>query len=175
MIITNDRAIALKREMDRHLDTPWTPKLDNELHNEIADEYARQLSSVYFIRAVSTGLIKIGVSRNVERRLKALSATDEMALLATIECAPMSIERLLQRRFRHLRVRGEWFRPEKELLDYIEHVSLCQHAAALAVVVEAMAATLTPTCPQGPAFAASPSQIERPLGGPKWALLEHVA
>lgn len=59
---------------------------------------------------------------NVKDRLKALATAhyDELKVLATITNAPAGLEQQLHEKFAALRVRGEWFRAEPELLAYIE-------------------------------------------------------
>jgi predicted DNA-binding protein len=68
--------------------------------------------SVYF--AERDGLIKIGWSYNVPNRIMALRAE----LIGAIP-GDRSIESSVHARFEHLRVHGEWFRPEVDLLAYI--------------------------------------------------------
>lgn len=74
---------------------------------------------VYFIEM--NEFIKIGYSSNLERRIEnlALGHPYEIRLLHDIE-GSFDLETDLHRRFAHIHVRGEWFRKEQELLDYIE-------------------------------------------------------
>jgi hypothetical protein len=79
------------------------------------------LLSLYFIQAES-GLIKIGQSENPHARLKALQqgTAETLALLKIIPPSPTRLtERQIHQKFQHLRVRGEWFRPGPELIDFI--------------------------------------------------------
>ena len=70
---------------------------------------------VYFVRAGSTGPIKIGVARNVESRLKALQIGNhlELRLVAVMECRDRadaySKEAQFHKIFKEKRIRGEWF------------------------------------------------------------------
>jgi hypothetical protein len=75
---------------------------------------------VYFIQQGDTGPIKIGTSRDVKKRLSALQASSPvpLRLLRTIH-GERSREQNLHGQFKHLRMTGEWFRPEPDLLDYI--------------------------------------------------------
>jgi hypothetical protein len=76
---------------------------------------------VYFIRAAKTGAIKIGFSKiDPACRLKQIqvSTPEPLELLAHIAGGPRK-ERALHRRFAALRIRGEWFRPESELLAFV--------------------------------------------------------
>jgi hypothetical protein len=75
--------------------------------------------AVYFIQNTQNGLIKIGSSSNPQKRLSTLqtASAGPMVLLAATSSYT---ESGLHRRFKSLRVRGEWFRPEAELLQLIE-------------------------------------------------------
>jgi hypothetical protein len=79
----------------------------------------RKPESVYFIRAGEDGPVKIGKAWDVIRRLNGLQAACwvELRLLATSQ---ELTERAMHERFAHLRIRGEWFRAESELLEFIK-------------------------------------------------------
>ena len=77
------------------------------------------LRSVYFIQGEVTKLIKIGYTNDVQKRLKALQQSEELTLLKQMDDVPRAYETVLHQRFSHLCARGEWFRPKKELLDFI--------------------------------------------------------
>jgi len=70
---------------------------------------------VYFIRAGNRGAIKIGVARNVERRMATMQTGNafELKLLACIKCNSRNdsliLEKRLHSKFKRQRVRGEWF------------------------------------------------------------------
>lgn len=70
---------------------------------------------VYFMRREV--LIKIGYSNDPDRRAVALGAT----LLAKMSGDSKS-ESLLHRKFQHLWVHGEWFRPGGDLIAFINHL-----------------------------------------------------
>lgn len=81
-------------------------------------------SVVYFIKAATSTLIKIGFTEGaIKCRLSDLQSgsTDLLSLIGTIP-ASRGEENRLHQKFTHLRVFGEWFKPEKELLDYIDSV-----------------------------------------------------
>lgn len=86
-------------------------------------EYAPTVwSGVYFIEAVGTGLVKIGFSRNVKRRMEYLRTTcpHELRPLLLLTDGSPALEAELHRQFAHCRVRGEWFRVEDPaLLEFI--------------------------------------------------------
>lgn len=71
--------------------------------------------SVYF--AERDGLIKIGVSRSPATRCQALRAR----LLGEVE-GDYKTERQFHRRFAHLRVHGEWFAPDLDLIGFIDNL-----------------------------------------------------
>ncbi len=71
--------------------------------------------SVYFAQRKTNGLIKIGWSRSVKVRMSAVRAKVIGAVPGERE-----VELSLHKRFAHLRVRGEWFKPDDELLVYIQ-------------------------------------------------------
>ena len=77
---------------------------------------------VYFVQSGDKhGPIKIGYADNGRSRVSALQTgnPDTLKVLAFIESTSPSMETELHARFAGLRLRGEWFRPEPELLDYI--------------------------------------------------------
>ena len=75
---------------------------------------------VYFIQENGTNAIKIGVSKNAQKRAKELQINmpGEVMLLATVEGGHY-VEGLLHSLFAHAHIRGEWFRPVEELIAYI--------------------------------------------------------
>lgn len=78
-------------------------------------------SLVYLIRMCSpVGEIKIGTTADLTSRLTALRTGSPYALevLAT-RLGGVREEAELHRRFDHLRLQGEWFRPGTDLLDYL--------------------------------------------------------
>lgn len=82
----------------------------------------RKAYSIYFIQVGSTGPIKIGrTSGPVSKRLAGIqtSMPFDLKLIATIPDASFADEKLLHKQFDHLRIRGEWFHPAEELLDWI--------------------------------------------------------
>jgi len=85
---------------------------------EAADQDAirEAMAVVYYIRMRDT--IKIGTTMNMGTRMPSL-VPDE--ILAT-EPGSEPLERLRHKQFAHLRIRGERFRPEQDLLDHIEMI-----------------------------------------------------
>lgn len=85
----------------------------------IVDE-KRQKATVYFVLNKATNLIKIGLASDVKNRLIAIRVNSgcEIELLAT-EQGGIDRERALHERFAALLVRGEWFRDDPSLREYI--------------------------------------------------------
>jgi hypothetical protein len=78
---------------------------------------------VYFVRESGTGAIKIGMSKQLSKRLSELARILPYAidLLATID-GGREVEWALHNRFDHARIQREWFRPVPELLAYIDEI-----------------------------------------------------
>jgi len=85
---------------------------------------------VYFIKSEDMRAIKIGYSNShlgVIRRLKVMKTgnADHLDILTIIDESKFSntlthsLEKFLHIRFKHLKIRGEWFRAEYELLEFI--------------------------------------------------------
>jgi DNA-binding XRE family transcriptional regulator len=80
---------------------------------------------VYFAQD-KNNRIKIGVSYNPTNRIKNLQKEyGDLTVLKTIK-GDHKLETKLHKKFKHLRIINEWFRPEKELLDFIEVQTLCE-------------------------------------------------
>lgn len=85
------------------------------------------ISHVYFVRS-SNGTIKIGVSTDVMRRLASLQTANSARLtLLLIMPGTEEDEQELHRLFADERLRGEWFRPSRRLLRFIDE---CRQLAA---------------------------------------------
>lgn len=99
---------------------PEEPFNDVTVAAQIDDRFDGAMK-VYFVRESGTGAIKIGTSKQLSKRLTELSRILPYAidLLATID-GGREAEWTLHNRFRHARIRGEWFRPVPELLAHIE-------------------------------------------------------
>jgi len=79
---------------------------------------------VYFVQGSEGGLIKIGHTNDIAKRLVSLQTGHPtlLTLLATEQGGP-ELERVLHTRFAHLRGRGEWFANAEELLTYIGNLT----------------------------------------------------
>ncbi len=84
-------------------------------------ERKSRLTSIYFVQEGSKGPIKIGVSAEVACRFSSIQVGNprRLRLLGTAPCYGKQLEIEIHRKFSHLRIRGEWFRPAPELLDFI--------------------------------------------------------
>ncbi len=107
---------------------PWLRE-----HNEWADRVfgpAADESSeppeslVYFIQCGDHGPVKIGFTRSLGARIGQLQR-DQSERLRVLAATPgtFQTERTTHARFAHLRIDGEWFRPEPELLAHIASFS----------------------------------------------------
>jgi hypothetical protein len=76
---------------------------------------------VYFLRAETLGLIKIGFSEKIESRLASLriGRPDALTLLGVISGSTPVTEREVHAQFEGDRVRGEWFHPSDELETFV--------------------------------------------------------
>lgn len=83
--------------------------------------WASREGSMYFIQAGENGPIKIGSSINPEKRrgLLQMGNAEELKVVLAIPGGERR-ERAAHKRFRHLRIRGEWFLPGFQLTSYIE-------------------------------------------------------
>lgn len=80
---------------------------------------------LYFIQGELTGLIKIGKTEsNPADRMRSFQtgSPDRLLLLKSI-CYPkvQNYEKEVHDRFAHLRIHGEWFRPDDDLLLFIKN------------------------------------------------------
>lgn len=87
---------------------------------------------VYFVRAGNKGAIKIGVARDVKKRLATMQTGNpfELKVIALIPCSGVQqafdTERRIHNLFKAKRIRGEWFagdinfRSIRDAIDIIE-------------------------------------------------------
>lgn len=80
----------------------------------------RSRTWLYAIQAGHSGPIKLGLAKNPAERLKTLQTANADTLRPLGAWAVFADEeKLLHAEFDHARLRGEWFRPEPELLETI--------------------------------------------------------
>ncbi len=75
--------------------------------------------TVYFIQCGHNGPVKIGKSDEPLARLRALQSANpyELKLINGIDGASIVEEKLIQKRFQHLRIRGEWYHFDPAMID----------------------------------------------------------
>lgn len=83
---------------------------------------------VYFIRSGDGGPIKIGVSEYPRRRMAGLQTDhyEQLILIGTVS-GGYAREAKLHERFKHLNIRGEWFRAESDLVNAIKEMLYDEH------------------------------------------------
>lgn len=91
------------------------------------DQTAYYHDCVYFILDAKSNAVKIGVSHSVTERMIDVQVgnPNKLKVIAVItlrDSEQGDIEGELHRRFRHFRMRGEWFRYEGELKSFIENL-----------------------------------------------------
>jgi hypothetical protein len=79
---------------------------------------------VYFIQGTYTKNIKIGISASPNKRLKSLQtgASEPLVLLKQLK-GTAEIETYFHQKFGHFNICGEWFRPEPDLMFFIENLT----------------------------------------------------
>jgi len=88
------------------------------------------MSNVYFILDKKSNAVKIGKSNNIEERISDLQTGNSNPLIVEnfIECKSeehsFEFEKELHKKFEHLNIRGEWFKYDSDLIDYIANASI---------------------------------------------------
>ncbi len=83
---------------------------------------------IYFVLNCDSQAVKIGIAKNVMRRLASLqtSSPSELKLLGTIKTKSVNkarkLEQSLHQTFDEYQIRGEWFKAEVKLLKYINEL-----------------------------------------------------
>jgi hypothetical protein len=99
----------------------------NSAYSFEGEKLAHQAHFIYFILNEDSNAIKIGRARDLGKRMKALqtSSSAQLKLVRSIQVngskeAEM-LEKALHRQFREIRIAGEWFKANAELLEYIHN------------------------------------------------------
>ena len=102
------------QEMSKKIDRELSLDVDSRLSNAIN-------GCVYFLLGAKSKRLKIGHSFQVSSRVKTLQASspEELALLKTIP-GSKQLEAKLHEKFAHLRLHGEWFKADTEIMKYIQ-------------------------------------------------------
>lgn len=111
----------LEAEIRRRIHARELERAERESTALLDEIDTRERSAVvYFIRNRDTGAVKIGTTGNITARLNALRLQGglDLELLGTVS-GGRDVEGGLHRLFAVHRVRGEWFNPAPEILDYI--------------------------------------------------------
>ena len=80
---------------------------------------------IYFIQQGDNGPVKIGASKNLEKRLYMLQShnPDLLFLRASFPIVD-GLECSLQERFKDLHIRGEWYKYEEPLVSYMRELPM---------------------------------------------------
>jgi hypothetical protein len=122
------------RKDDPRWDDYWKKKNEikrtERIHKEIQKDYKLNKEAnpkkykgfVYFIQGECGGAIKIGYSKNVSQRLKELQTgyPDVLKVIKMIH-GNEAREALIHEELAGYRLNGEWFRPDKFVLDKIKN------------------------------------------------------
>ena len=78
---------------------------------------------IYFVKA-SNGLIKIGITNDMEIRFKNLKMMSP-CMISLVKCVEgnLTMESKIHKKFNHLRQHGEWFLESDDLLDFIKSIT----------------------------------------------------
>lgn len=100
----------------------------NRSHSLEGEKLAHQACFVYFISNEDSNAIKIGLAKNVSKRLMALqtSSPAKLKLIKAVQVesvkAAKALEESLHKQFCEMRLAGEWFKSEAQLLEYIKQL-----------------------------------------------------
>jgi hypothetical protein len=94
----------------------------NDRHAEFVETLGRK-GVVYYLRRAD-GLIKIGTTGDYRKRLGDLTREHGPLSLLAVQQGYAAEEDEMHKRFAHLRVTGEWFRPAPDLFAWIVHLRL---------------------------------------------------
>jgi hypothetical protein len=117
---------------DPRWDEYWKKKNEEKRAKKIQDEIRRQQELkrqangkrfpgyIYFVQGENGGPIKIGYTKDIAERIRALQTgyPDTLKLLLAIP-GNVAKEQLLHLEFKEYRLHGEWFKPVKKVLDKI--------------------------------------------------------
>lgn len=97
----------------------------NRTHSLDGDKIAHQAHFVYFILNEDSNAIKIVRAKDVEKRIKALqtSSPARLRLIKSVQVEggekAKKLEQSLHKQFHAIRLAGEWFKAESNLLEYV--------------------------------------------------------
>jgi len=125
---------------DPRWDAYWKKRNEEEKAKKITDELKKNnipkftgrlpkdstpKGYIYFVQGEFGGGIKIGYSKAPESRLKQLQTSypDTLKILVLVP-GSNKLEKDYHKEFENIKLNGEWFKPEKELLDVIEKLKV---------------------------------------------------
>lgn len=79
----------------------------------------------YFMRDRRSGLIKIGMSNNPEKRRAQLSGSGALDMEILLTLRDGHLEGCYHKHFADLRVEGEWFNPHPDIFAEIDRLNPC--------------------------------------------------
>ena len=100
----------------------------NRTHSLDGEKLAHQAHFVYFILNEDSNAIKIGRAKNLARRMMSLqtSSPAKLKLIKSVSVEgareAQELERALHQQFSEIRLAGEWFKAEANLLEYISQL-----------------------------------------------------
>jgi predicted GIY-YIG superfamily endonuclease len=100
----------------------------NRTHSLDGEKLAHQAHFVYFILNEDSNAIKIGRAKNLARRMMSLqtSSPAKLKLIKSVQVEgakeAQELERALHQQFSEIRLAGEWFKAEANLLEYISQL-----------------------------------------------------
>ena len=118
--MTGEGVAWIVHKETRGAEMDWSTETETATRCPVSPKREVSKPSVYFVQD-EDGFIKIGYSENVKKRLAHLqtSSRQKLSLIGSVN-GDKNLESLFHRVFRDERVRGEWFRPSKRLLSFIE-------------------------------------------------------
>jgi hypothetical protein len=100
----------------------------NRAHSLDGEKLAHQAHFIYFILNEDSNAIKIGRAKDLAKRMKALqtSSPAKLKLIKSVQVEGVKeaheLEQSLHRQFYEIRLAGEWFKAEANLLEYINQL-----------------------------------------------------
>lgn len=77
------------------------------------------LRLIYAMKNLDSGIIKIGISHNPRQRADILSYIEKAPIeIIGVACGTMQHESMLHEKFAASRIRGEWFHPTPDVLEF---------------------------------------------------------
>ncbi|MBD1871821.1 GIY-YIG nuclease family protein [Cyanobacteria bacterium FACHB-471] len=100
----------------------------NRTHSLEGEKLAHQAHFIYFILNEDSNAIKIGRAKNLAKRMNALqtSSPAKLRLIKSVQVEGSKeaheLEQSLHKQFNEIRLSGEWFKAEANLLEYINQL-----------------------------------------------------